>query len=293
MLSLLTVYLTAAAVLQNADAARVLGLFPHTGKSHQMVFDPLLRRLAERGHHVTVVSFFPVKNPPANYTDVSLEGIATPGVETVDLSYYENPSQLLRLLGIEKIVMQILEFNPLADLALDVCSKLVKFQPLADALKKEYDVVLVENFNSDCMLGLAHVYGVRAPVIGLLSSSLMQWCPDRIGVSYNPSYVPMLSADYTAKMTFSQRVENTLLNEYYKLWFRHSIQVKEQAMIEKQFERKIPDLYDLGKNVTMMLVNVFHSLNGVRPLLPGVVEVGGMHLDHSRKSVPPVSKPTH
>lgn len=289
MLSLITIYFAAIALAQNAEAARVLGLFPHTGKSHQMVFDPLLRRLAERGHHVTVVSHFPVNNPPANYTDVSLEGIAGLGLETIDLAYFESPNKVLKYLGLDKILKQIFEFQPLADMALDICSKLVNFAPLAEALKKEYDVVLVEEFNSDCMLGLAHVYGVKAPMIALLSSNLMHWSPDRIGVSYNPSHVPIVSADYTEKMTFAQRLENTILNVYYNLWFRYSIQLKEEAIIEKHFGLQIPDLQDLGKNITMMLVNVFHSLNGARPLLPGIVEVGGMHLDHTRKPIPPVS----
>ncbi|XP_075974220.1 UDP-glucosyltransferase 2-like isoform X1 [Anticarsia gemmatalis] len=279
-------FLLAILAVQNVQAARILGLFPHTGKSHQMVFDPLLKTLAERGHHVTVVSFFPIKDPPANYTAVSLEGLSAQGVETIDLIYFDSVSKILNSLGVEKIIKQIMEFQPLADLALDVCSKIVDFPPLADAMKKNYDVVLVENFNSDCMLGLAHVYGLKAPFVSLLSSSLMQWCPDRIGVTDNPSYVPIVSSEFTSKMSFVQRLENTVMNMYYKVWYRYAIQMKEKAIIEKRFGRRIPDLQDLAKNVSAMLVNTFHSMNGVRPLLPGVIEVGGMHLDHSRKPIP-------
>lgn len=288
-MNIITAFYFIFTVSYNVESARILGLFPHVGKSHFMVYHPLLKRLAERGHQVTVVSFFPTQNPPDNYNDVSLAGIAKPGVESVDLSYFENPNKWLRLLSLDKIVSQILEFNDLADLALGVCSKLVKFQPLAHALKKNYDLVLVEYFNSDCVLGLAHFYGLKAPFIALSSCVLMQWSPHRIGLPSNPAYVPMENAYYTSKMTFRQRVENVLLTEYYKVWYRYAIQLKEQAMIEKQFGKKIVDLEDLGKNVSMMLVNVFHSLNGVQPLLPGVVEVGGMHLDHTRKSIPAVS----
>lgn len=287
----LAIFFSFAALLSidNADAARVLGLFPHTGKSHQMVFDPLLRRLAERGHHVTVVSFFPVKNPPENYTDVSLEGIAGLGIEVIDLAYYEQKNYLLRMLGIESIVQQILDFTPLSDMALDVCSKLVSWPPLADALRREYDVILVENFNSDCMLGLAHVYGMKAPIVALLSSTLMHWSADRMGVNDNPAHVPVVSSSFTPRMSFLERLENTFLNVYFKIWFRYAVQVKEQEIIERHIGRKIPDLQELAKNTSLMLVNVFHTLNGVRPLIPGVVEVGGMHLNHKRTAIPPVS----
>ncbi|XP_037302846.1 UDP-glucosyltransferase 2-like [Manduca sexta] len=274
------------ALTHDVHSARILSLFPHTGKSHQMVFEPLLRRLAERGHHVTVVSFFPIKNAPANYTDVSLQGLAHLGLEVIDLLIYEHPSKLLRMMGLEKIVKQITEFQPLADMALSVCSKLVNFQPLADALKKEYDLIIMENFNSDCMLGLAHVYGQKAPFIYLSSCGLMQWTSGRLGLSDNPSYVPIVSSDFANPMSFFQRLENTFLNIYYKLWFRYMIQLKEKEIIEKHFGKKIPDLQDLSKNVSAVLVNVYHSLYGVKPLLPGVIEVGGMHLDHTRKPIP-------
>ncbi|CAB3222586.1 unnamed protein product [Arctia plantaginis] len=281
-------FLLALIAAENAQAARILGLFPHTGKSHQMVFDPLLKTLAERGHHLTVVSFFPIKDPPANYTTVSLEGLSPLGLETVDLSFYEDDASatVLSLLGIKQIYQQFMDFQPLSDLALDVCSKLVDFQPLAEVLQKSYDIILVETFNSDCMLGLAHVYGLKAPFVSLLTSSMMHWCPDRIGVTDNPSYVPILSSEFTSEMSFMQRLENTFMNVYYKIWYRYAIQLKEKAMIEKRFGRRIPDLQDLGKNVTAMMLNTFHSLNGVRPLLPGVIEVGGMHLDPRPRAIP-------
>ena len=79
------------------------------------------------------------------------------------------------------------------------------------------------------------------------------------------------------------------MNVYYKIWYRYAIQMKEKAIIEKRFGRRIPDLQEFAKNMSLSLVNTFHSMNGVRPLLPGLVEVGGMHLDHSRKPIPHVS----
>ncbi|XP_039751441.1 UDP-glycosyltransferase UGT5-like isoform X2 [Pararge aegeria] len=280
-------YCAAILALSNyVHSARILGLFPHTGKSHQMVFEPLLRKLAERGHHVTVASFFPLKNPPANYTDISFEGIATLGLESFDLNWYENPDIILRLPMIGRLVKQLNDFHPLAGMALKVCSKAVDWPPLSEALEKDYDVVFVENFNSDCMLGLLHVHGINAPVIALLSSNLMPWSADRIGVTDNPSYVPVISTDYHSRMPFWERMENTFLKIYHKLWFRYLVQVKEQEIIEKHFGRKIPDLEDLGRNISLMMLNTYHALNGPAPLVPGLLEVGGMHLDPTRKVIP-------
>lgn len=53
---------------------KILGLFPHPASSHFNVFQPILRRLAENGHEVTVVSHFPDPSPPKNYKDLTLPG---------------------------------------------------------------------------------------------------------------------------------------------------------------------------------------------------------------------------
>ncbi|CAK1600690.1 unnamed protein product [Parnassius mnemosyne] len=271
----------------DVHSARVLGLFPHTGKSHQMVFEPLLRTLAERGHQVTTVSFFPLKDPIENYTDISLEGIYEIRLESLDLSMFETTSGILSKIPVlNRISRQLSEFQPLADAAVSICEELKTLSPLADALKREYDVILMENFNSDCMLGLLHVYGNTAPKVALSSCNLVPWSANRIGLPDNPAYVPFVSTSFTTRMTFAQRLENTFLNILYKAWFYYKVQAKERAILEKHFRTNIPDLRILAKNYSLMLVNTFHTLNGIRPMVPALVEVGGMHLDHSRKALP-------
>lgn len=56
----------------SSESFRVLGVFPHPAVSHFRAFQPLLRELAERGHDVTVVSYFPDETAPANYRDLVL-----------------------------------------------------------------------------------------------------------------------------------------------------------------------------------------------------------------------------
>ncbi|XP_034827029.2 UDP-glycosyltransferase UGT5-like [Maniola hyperantus] len=269
----------------HAHSARILGLFPHTGRSHHMVYDPLLRKLAERGHDVTVGSFFPLKNPPANYHDISFEGIADVGLENFDLNSF-NSSVLYKIPKIGNLMQILADLNILADMGVSTCSKLINLPSLNEALKKKYDVVLMENFSSDCMFGLLHVYDIKAPIIGLSSCMLMPWSAERLGASDNTAYVPVGTTPFTPSMTFLQRMENTFWRVYAKLWFRYSVQNKEQALIEKRFGKKIPEFANLGRNVSLMLVNTFHALNGATPLVPGIVEVGGMHLNETKKDVP-------
>ena len=57
-----------------SDAARILGIFPLPGKSHFGMCETVMRALAARGHQVDVISHFPLKKPPPNYHDISIEG---------------------------------------------------------------------------------------------------------------------------------------------------------------------------------------------------------------------------
>ena len=60
--------------VNNLNAYRILGLFPYPGKSHFQVFRPLLDALHERGHHLTVISYFPQNKSDDRYRDISLTG---------------------------------------------------------------------------------------------------------------------------------------------------------------------------------------------------------------------------
>lgn len=51
-------------------SANILIFLPSPWKSHIVSFEPLFLELAHRGHNVTVVSKFVVKNPPFNYTQI-------------------------------------------------------------------------------------------------------------------------------------------------------------------------------------------------------------------------------
>ncbi|XP_046962642.1 UDP-glucosyltransferase 2-like [Vanessa cardui] len=269
----------------NVNAANILGLFSHTGKSHHMVFEPLLLKLAERGHNLTVASFFPAGNPPPNYHEINFQGLYKLRIESFDLSAMENSNILKKIPRLGSITSQVLLMQPFAAASLSICEKLTHFTPLLEALKGDYDVVLLENFTSDCMLGLLYAYGISAPIVYLLSGTPMPWTSERIGADDNPSYVPLITAPFSSQMSLMDRLENTLLNILLKEWYYNEIQTKEKYILEKKFG-KIQDLRELGKNTSLILTNSYHTLNGVKPLLPGMVEVGGLHLSSKKEPLP-------
>lgn len=123
--------------------ADILALFPHTGKSHFDVFEPLVLALASRGHRITVVSFYPQKNRVPNYTDVSLVGLEPLRVSQVKFESVEN---------------SIIDFMAMSEMATYTCEKILKFPPVRKLLDDDakFDLVILEIFNSDCFLSIVY-----------------------------------------------------------------------------------------------------------------------------------------
>lgn len=142
--------------------------------------------------------------------------------------------------------------------------------------KDSYDLIITEYFNSNCFLGFAHKFG--APVVTLSSSTLMPWNNEPFGNPDNPSYIPENLLYFSDKMSFFQRVENTIVGSLHR-WMYYLLMDRPGNQFAKQyFGRKLPDLRDMAFNTSLMLVNTHFSLNLPRPLVPSVVEVGGIHI---------------
>ncbi|XP_041987992.1 UDP-glucosyltransferase 2-like [Aricia agestis] len=251
---------------------RILCLLPYPGKSHHMVFEPLLQELLNRGHHLTIVSFFPQPSRE-NRRDVSLVGLAPLAVESIDLRSLET-SYTIKYFNHIPLVTHLAKSN------LKLCETVLNSPVFQEFIagKGDYDVILVEHFNSDCMLGVIHNYGV--PSVGLMSSALLPWSHSRVGASDNPSYVPGMTLPFTDQMSFYERTVNTFILFFYIYWYEIEIRWKEQKLLEGKFGR-LPPLEEIAKNTSVVLVNTHYSWNGVRILPPSVVEVGGLHL-HNR-----------
>lgn len=83
--------------------------------------------------------------------------------------------------------------------------------------RQKFDVILVEQFNSDCMMGVA--WKLQAPVIGLSSCLMMPWHYDRVGQPSIPSYIPTLMMGYSDQMTYSERLANWITSTGMKILY--------------------------------------------------------------------------
>lgn len=140
---------------------------------------------------------------------------------------------------------------------------------------KPFDLIVTEFFATDCILGVSHV--MQVPFVGLSSCALMPWHYDRVGQPDSPSYIPSEFGTFSERMSFWERFENWIVTRSSKLLYR-IVEWNDNRLLAAKFGDGIPDVREIARNTSLILVNQHYTLSGARPLVPAVVEVGGVHI---------------
>lgn len=75
-------------------------------------------------------------------------------------------------------------------------------------IKQHFDAIIVEVLLNDALLALGNYYD--APVIGLSAFGASKFTTDLVGTPNFASYIPHTNNPYTDRMTFWQRMYNSL-----------------------------------------------------------------------------------
>lgn len=150
--------------------------------------------------------------------------------------------------------------------------------------REPFDLIIVEQFNTDCMLGIAHK--LKAPVIGLSSCNIMPWHFPRIGLPYEPGFYPTTFIGASDNMSFSSRLSNWFTFVYTNTLYRFLTEPATNKLLSRRFGDDIPDLSVLTKKVSLMFVNQHFSLSGAKHLSPNVIELGGIHIGKANELDP-------
>ncbi|XP_011865659.1 PREDICTED: UDP-glucuronosyltransferase 2B20-like isoform X4 [Vollenhovia emeryi] len=270
-------------VFVNSDKTKlkVLVVFGHLGKSHFDVFKPLLEELARRGHELTVISFFPrtdsakAKEPLPNYNDINLDPEIGIHVNMIDLHEIKHmwyrPMQELFMLKF------------FADHSCNTCLRNVAVKELLQSDEK-FDVILTENFNTNCYLGFIHRF--KAPYLALLSHQIMPWTNNDMGNVDDPSYIPVIMLGLTRPLNFFSRMQNALWQSLAKIVYEYWFRPDDQVIANKIFGPDLPKLKEIAQQSQALLVNTHSSIHGSRPQLPNVVEIGGIHIQFKINPLP-------
>ncbi|EDW64684.1 UDP-glucosyltransferase 2 [Drosophila virilis] len=259
------------------EGGNVLAVFPHFGYSHFKVALPILSELAQRGHHLTVISY--VRNPQAaqlpNYEQLLIsdatEDQSNTTINVVPLSEH-TPTRSLKVL--------LEEYYELYTNGQISCERLYESGHVETVLRRHqqrpYDVLLTEYFSTDCQLGIAKL--LQLPIIGLSTCALMPYYYDRIDLPDTPSYVQSEFVGFTRPLNFRERLLNFAQAKLLKLIYRLHTNRADNALIKRHLQIDVDVDAVARAQTAFVLGNQHYSHLGSRPHSRQFLEVGGVHI---------------
>lgn len=247
------------------ECYNILGLFPLPAKSHYAVFDPLMTELANRGHNVTVYNAFPKNHSIPNYREVDVSK-CFPVPQVSDIAQMDSVKKTDF-----RAVQVIFHFGPPPEKIKD-CEPIMKLVNTSD----KFDLLITEFFNNDFFFLFADKFDI--PSIAIHSNGLNAFQCERMGLPYNPSYIPNLVSGYSAKMSFFERAHNLMYYGYALFAFEWYSRRKYEAVVKEVFGCDVSKLRNFTRNTSIMLNYIHFSLNHARPMVPNVIEIAGLNI---------------
>ncbi|KAM7361148.1 UDP-glucosyltransferase 2-like [Cochliomyia hominivorax] len=258
-------------VLQHVDGAKILALFPFPGPSQYILVQPYLKALAGRGHEVTVINAFPQKKPVPNFRDIPVMEVHNNYAEMVERA------KVVRSKWDEMNFFAVFFFN--------LTETVIKNPGVQTLLNTEsFDVIIVEALHTDAWYAFARHF--NAHLIGLSSFGSDPIIDELMGNMSPFSYVPLVTAGLTERMTYMERLRNVYLNFLELVHVRVCILPGQRKILKKYLPHIKEDIWELRTNFSLMLLNQHFSLSFPRPYVPNMVEIGGFQIHYKAQPLP-------
>jgi len=267
MIVLSVTIIITATVVSSADAANILAVFPHQGFSHHLVYLPYVLGLANRGHNITFISNFPIEH--ANINNLSIRGSIPLTNNKENISNFETGS-MNEIKSSMFIISSFYERGKMYEAIFTVDS----VKSLLNSPCK-FDLLITEHFNNELFLVFASKFNI--PFILLSSCNLLPWNKHVIGQPYSLANIPTTLTSLGTTMNFNDRVINIISHVIQLFGFKLLCRIRDEAIIKRNLNVEI-SLDQLILNASLIMVNTHFTMFKSKPLVPAVVEIGGIHI---------------
>uniref|UniRef100_U5EXU4 Putative udp-glucuronosyltransferase n=1 Tax=Corethrella appendiculata TaxID=1370023 RepID=U5EXU4_9DIPT len=263
------------------DAYRILVLVPFPAPSHWLWIEHFVKELLKRGHEVTAITNYQAKEKHSNYTEIIIDPMYDipsylPISDIFELRYDSDLQNLFLYWNVGLATTQYALENP-------------NVQQFIEREDLDFDLVISEQFFQESFLMFAHKY--RAPIVTIGTLGYSDFMDRNMGLLTPWSFVPHPILMYTSEMTFLQRCYNFIISVadfMLRKWYYLPLQDK---LSKKYFQsvgspETLPSVFDLEKQISVMLINSHTSISQIRPTIPGLVDVAGAHIKTPTKALP-------
>ncbi|XP_040148272.2 UDP-glucuronosyltransferase 2B31 [Ictidomys tridecemlineatus] len=249
--------------------------------SHWINIKTILDELVQKGHEVTVlkssasVSFYVEEGSAIKFetysSAVSKINMEDFYIEAIRKLVYELPKQSIWTYFslLQELVWETTENF------LTLCKEVVFNKNLMTKLREsKFDVILADAFGP-CGELLAELFEI--PSVHTLRF-LYGYTYEKYsaGLSFPPSYVPIIMSELSDQMTFMERIKNMLYVLYFDFWFQ-TFNEKKWNQFYSEILGRPTTLLETMSNADIWLIRTYWDLEFPRPTLPNVDFVGGLH----------------
>lgn len=244
--------------------------FPGHQKVHQRLWD----ELTLRGHNITVITTAPL-------LELSVPGVTEINLASLYDKYFFKLKEPAQINFTQPTLLEkATRHRYLASVYDEFAEKVFNHRNLKEFLEKDnnFDVCVVES-NYPAVLGFAAKYGCSLVV----TSSFSFPKPYLEAVNNYPSS----AAPNTTKLF--DKVLNSLYNIYEKLYYKIVVLPTQDKIVRQYLGQDLPFIGEIQRNTSLVLVNRNPVLDDVLPLLPHVVDIGGIYASKPKSFVHLVS----
>ncbi|CAG7719991.1 unnamed protein product [Allacma fusca] len=249
-----------ASSIDLVTSENVLFILPIASKSHKRAYEPLINALAARNHQVTVVSPVKLGKDRENVREI-----------VTNTSIFDRFSDPLKLRAQGTLSMMFQSY----DFVFEACQRAYREEEFLSLYKEKFDLVFLNAFMNDPFYGF--IYKTGAPYILLTPQAAPTSLTEFVGNVMPSSFVPSAMLPFRDEMSFKERAINFLFNLLLDLYVGATMNHKIEAVYRKELGEDLPSLDVFRRNASMIFTNSHFTQTFPRPLLPDVVEIGGMH----------------
>uniref|UniRef100_A0A1I8NDZ1 UDP-glucuronosyltransferase n=1 Tax=Musca domestica TaxID=7370 RepID=A0A1I8NDZ1_MUSDO len=258
-------------LIPSIQSVKILAIFAFPGPSQYILVQPFLKTLASKGYEVTCVNAFPQKQKVENFRDIPVTEV------------FESYADFIASTQVEVNKWQ--EMTLYSEFFYNVTETVFKNPEFQNLLKNEnFDLVILEALHTDAWYSLGRHFG--APLIGVSSFGTDPVIDELMGNMSPFSYTPLVTIGYTDRMSYKERMWNTIYQLLELLHVRWVGLPRHRKLMAKYMPHIKEDLWELRTNFSLMFLNQHFSLSYPRPYVPSMVEVGGFQIHYQPSPLP-------
>ncbi|XP_037403309.1 UDP-glucuronosyltransferase 1A3-like isoform X2 [Pygocentrus nattereri] len=274
--SIVGLFLGLSVFVLSCESSKVL-VYPLHG-SHWVNMKVLIEALHSKGHSITVIrpsSSLYVEEDPSLFTTITVND----GIENMGEYLTEHLNEMMELKRGEKSVLTFLKiqwnfFPVISYLHLVACntvSKIIEDKELIKRLQDEqYDLFL-----TDPAMTAAVVLGRYLKLPLVLNARWITSGEGHFAIAPSPlSYIPILDTGLSDRMTFFQRVKNSLFYAMTLFQEKFVVGPHYKALCDKYFDEDC-DIVSFLQEADIWLMRLDFVFDFPRPTMPNVVYMGG------------------